>query len=58
MIKFPSMQAVQEPRHERMSLVEYIRYCDFCLKNNPRITPENCLGRKTGEEEIQRPFRL
>ena len=58
MIKFPSMQGVKEPRQKKMSLVEYIHYCDFCLNNNPRITPENCLDRKTGEENIQQPFSL
>ena len=58
MIEFPSMKRVQEPRRDRMSLAEYIRYCSFCLENNPRITPENCLERKTGEEDIQQPFKL
>jgi hypothetical protein len=58
MIEFPAMQDVKEPRPAKMSLAEYIRYCDFCLKNNPHVTPENCLHRKTGEESIKEPFSL
>jgi hypothetical protein len=58
MIKFPNMNGVKEPGHKKMSLAEYIRYCEFCLKNNPHITSENCLHRKTGEESMKEPFRL
>jgi hypothetical protein len=52
------MNGVKEPGHKKMSLAEYIRYCEFCLKNNPHITSENCLHRKTGEESMKEPFRL
>jgi len=41
-----------------MTAEEYLRFCDFCLKNNPHITAGNGLVRKTGEEEIKVPFRL
>ena len=58
MIEFPDMQDVKEPGHKKMSLAEYIEFCDFCLRNNPNVTPENCLGRKTGEEDIRVPFSL
>ncbi len=58
MIEFPSMKGMKEPRQKKMSLVEYIDYCNFCLSNNPRITSKNCLERKTGEENIQQPFSL
>ncbi len=58
MIKFPDLGKQPEPPQKKMSSEEYLRFCDFCLKNNPHITPENCLARKTGEEEIKVPFRL
>jgi len=47
-----------EPPQRKMTSEEYLRFCDFCLKNNPHITAGNCLARKTGEEEIKVPFRL
>jgi hypothetical protein len=58
MINFPDMECVQEPRQKRMSLAEYIEFCEFCIKNNPRINSQVCMDRKTGEEEIKTPFRL
>jgi hypothetical protein len=58
MIKFPNLNGVKEPRHQKMSPSEFISYCEFCLKNNPLITPDNCLDRKTGEESIKKPFSL
>ena len=58
MIDFPHMQNLEEPLQQKMSLVEYIRFCDFCLKNNSRITPENCMDRKAEAEVVQQPFRL
>ena len=58
MIEFPSMNKVEEPKQEKMSLEQYIQYCDFCIRNNPHITPENCMDRKTGEEDIKEPFSL
>ncbi len=58
MINFPDMEHVQEPRQKGMSLAEYIEFCEFCIKNNSHITPQSCLDRKTGEEEIKAAFRI
>jgi len=41
-----------------MSLREYAEFSEFCLKNNPEITPENCMERDSGERDIQKPFHL
>ncbi|AKJ65007.1 hypothetical protein L21SP4_01769 [Kiritimatiella glycovorans] len=57
MIRHPDMHGVREPRKKRMSPAEYISFCDFCIRNNPRITPQNCMERKTGEETITTPFK-
>jgi len=58
MLNFPNLGNVVEPPQKNMTSAEFIQFCDFCLKNNPHITPENCLARKTGEEEIKVPFRM
>ncbi len=58
MLNFPNLGKVDEPPQKKMSSAEYIRFCDFCLKNNPHLRSENSLARKTGEEEIKVPFRL
>ena len=58
MINFPVIAGAKEPRQKKMSSAEYITFCDFCLKNNPHITPENCLDRKTGDETLKEAFRL
>jgi hypothetical protein len=45
-----------EPLPERkMSMEEYVEFCELCLKSNSRITPENCLQRGEG---IPKPFRI
>ena len=58
MVNFPDMKGVQEPPQKKMSLAEYISFCEFCIKNNPQITPESCMNRNTGEEEITAAFHL
>ncbi|MDF7824331.1 hypothetical protein P4B35_09935 [Pontiellaceae bacterium B12227] len=58
MLKFPILGREPEPPVRKMTSHEFIQYCEFCLENNSRITPENCLARKTGEEAIKIPFRL
>ena len=58
MLNFPTLGNGAEPPQKKMTSDEFIQFCDFCLKNNPHITSENCLTRKTGEEEIKIPFRL
>lgn len=54
MIKFPKSENYREPPQKKMVPEEYLRFCDFCLKNNPHIASH----RKTREEEIKIPFRL
>ncbi len=58
MFDFSILGNVVEPSQKKMTSDEFIQFCDFCLKNNPHITSKNCLPRKTGEEEIEIPFRL
>ena len=58
MLDLPRIGTEVEPPQKKMDLVEYIRFCEFCARNNPHPTPENCLHRKTGEEEIKVPFHL
>lgn len=58
MIKFPIIGKVEEPEVRKMTSDEYIRFCEFCVRNNPHITPETCMDRKSGEEDMQVPFRL
>lgn len=57
MIRFPAFDQVEEPPARNMTPEEYLRFCDFCLKANARLTPQNCMDRKSGEEEIGIPFR-
>ncbi len=58
MLSFPNLGKIEEPPRKKMTSAEYIRFCDFCLKNNPHICSGNSHARKTGEEEIKVPFRL
>ena len=56
MVRFPNLGKIVEPPQRKMTSEEYLRFCDFCLKNNPHITAENRLARKTGEAEVKVPF--
>ena len=58
MLNFPDLGNQPEPPMKKMTSEEYLRFCEFCLRNNPHVTVENCLTRKTGEENIKVPFRL
>lgn len=58
MLNFPQVQEAAEPSRVRMSLVDYVQFCAFCVENNPKITPQNCMERKSGEESMTEPFRL
>ena len=58
MINDPKINHVEEPPVRKMTPEEYLRFCDFCLKKNPYGTPEQCMARKSGEEEIKVPFRI
>ena len=58
MLKFPEVNEEENIPLPRMSLMEYAHFSVFCLENNPHITPENCLGRDSGERDIKEPFRL
>ena len=58
MLKFRKIKEPLAPPLPNMSLREYAEFSEFCLKNNPEITPENCLQRDSGERNIKEPFRL
>jgi len=58
MLKFPNIKNSAEPALPRVSLEEYAAFCAFCMENNPKLTPQNCMERKSGEERIVQPFRI
>ncbi len=41
-----------------MSVREYARFSERCLKSNSRITPDNCLQKRADEAAIRKPFEL
>ena len=53
MLRFPKVEEPASVPKPRMSLEEYAAYSEFCVENNSRITPENCLERGKG---IRRAF--
>ncbi len=58
MLNFPDLGHQPEPPMKKMTSEEYLRFCEFCLRNNSRVSSANCLSRKTGEEDIKVPFQL
>ena len=58
MLKFPALKRTEEPPLPNVSLEDYIAFCAFCMENNPKRTPQNCLERNSGEESITEPFRI
>jgi hypothetical protein len=58
MFNFPEIKNIVEPPLTRMSLEDYVAFCAFCMENNPKITPQNCMERRSGEESITEPFRI
>lgn len=58
MLNFPTIKNMAEPPRPRVSLEDYAAFCAFCLENNPKLTPQNCMDRKSGEESMTEPFRI
>jgi hypothetical protein len=58
MLNFPAITDGGEPPRTGMSLADYVAFCAFCMENNPAVTPQTCMERKSGEESITEPFRL
>lgn len=58
MLDFPAIRNTVEPPQPRMSLADYVAFCAFCMQNNPTLTPQNCMERKSGEEDMIEPFRI
>jgi hypothetical protein len=40
-----------------MTLIEYARFSEHCLRANPAVTPENCLIKRADEARMK-PFTL
>lgn len=58
MVNFPNIGKQKEPPARNMTPEEYLRFCSFCVSNNPHITPDTCMDRKSGEENLRVPFRV
>ena len=58
MLDFSKMKYAAEPPHQKLSLEEYLEFCEFCLRNNPSITPENCMQKNIDEAGITVPFKI
>ena len=61
MLKFEEsgrIPAGVEPPRGRMTLVEYARFSERCLRSCSTITPENCLTKRADERKILVPFKL
>jgi len=56
MLNFPVIENTVEPPRPRVSLEDYAAFCAFCMENNPKLTQQNCMERKSGEEHIVEPF--
>ena len=57
MLRFPVPPARAGIPLPKMSLLEYARFSERCLKSNPAITAENCMKRRLDEVGIS-PFSL
>jgi len=58
MIRFPRISGRPQPKQGKMTLREYARFSEQCLKSNSRITPENCLQTGLDEAAIRKRFDL
>ncbi len=57
MLKFPVLSSCHETLLPKMSLREYARFSERCLRSNRAITPQNCLEKRADEATMQ-PFRM
>ena len=56
MVNFPDIKEPHVSKPPKMSLKEYVAFCEFCVKNNPKITVENCMDRNRDLQEMSEPF--
>ena len=56
MLNFPEVKEPVAVKLPKMSLSQYVEFCEFCVKSNPLITPENCLTRDAGAWGMIEPF--
>ena len=49
MLRFPVPSGRAGLPLPRMTLLEYARFSERCLKSNPAITAENCMTRRVDE---------
>jgi len=57
-VEFPVLNGEPEPPVKKLLSEEYLRFFEFCLRNNPRLREKDQLLRKTGKEEIKEPFHF
>ncbi len=58
MLRFPLTLSSAGLPLPKMTLRDYARFSEQCLRSNPAITPENCLAKRISEEIPKRPFSL
>lgn len=57
MLRFPVPSSERGVPLRRMTLIEYARFSEHCLRANSAVTPENCLTKRADEVRMQ-PFTL
>jgi hypothetical protein len=58
MPEFPILPADAGVPLPRMSLRDYARFCERCLRSNSAVTASNCLTQRVDEKDIEVPFRF
>ncbi len=58
MLEFPRIPQIAEPQMRKMSLLEYARFSEMCLKMNQHITAENCMDKRAREKLMRHPFSM
>ena len=57
MLKFPFVSKDITQPLPKMSLLDYARFSEHCLRSNRSITPQNCMTKRTDEATMQ-PFLM
>lgn len=58
MLEFPVTEAWPDPPLPRMSLREFARFSERCVKSNPRLVAASGLAHRADEATMEHPFSL